>query len=162
MPQPKSPPLLGWYLGNTFITPSPHHLLCQKLTLSPDPMEKETYLLNCCQPNLICFHKQTPYSPQSSLVYQSLCPTPYLLAITWCQNAVSSVANRHSHLPIKAWLKGNICLTPRPPIGIGVQMVLQLTTWYLNSSPIPPHRKSLWIFSIRFATLKGMGNRERK
>jgi len=31
---------------------------------------------------------------------------------------------------------------PSPPLEIGVQTFAQLTKWYLNSSPIPPQRKS--------------------
>ncbi len=114
------------------------------------------------QPAQMCIHKQTPCPPRSSLVYQSPLSQPYLLAITWRQYSVFSVANHQSHLPNKAWLKGIICQIPNPPSWIEAQMVCQLTKWYLNSSPIPPHKKSLWIFSIHFAILNGMGNKKRK
>jgi hypothetical protein len=51
---------------------------------------------------------------------------------------------------------------PKPPSEIGEQTFDQLTKWNLNSSPKPPHKKSRWSFSIRFATLEGIGKRDNK
>jgi len=50
----------------------------------------------------------------------------------------------------------------KPPSEIGEQTLDQLTKWYLNSSPKPPYKKSWWNFSIRFATVAGIGKRDKK
>ncbi|KAG6678653.1 hypothetical protein I3842_14G091900 [Carya illinoinensis] len=45
---------------------------------------------------------------------------------------------------------------------MGLHTFSHLTRWHLNSSPIPPHKKSRYNFSMRSATLAGIGNKDKK
>ena len=67
-----------------------------------------------------------------------------------------------NHLPSKAELKFSNHLIPNPPTCKGLQTLAQVTKCILSSPLIPFHRKSLYNFSIRFATFPGKGRRERK
>jgi hypothetical protein len=51
-------------------------------------------------------------------------------------------------------------LNSQPSLRIGEQISDQLTKWYLNSTPNPPHKKSRWSFSMRLATLAERGKRD--
>lgn len=56
-------------------------------------------------------------------------------------------------LPQQSLLKRTKSRMPNPPFWSGSQALLELTRWYLNSFPTPPHRKSLCNYSIHWATL---------
>ncbi|KAG6660361.1 hypothetical protein CIPAW_03G100600 [Carya illinoinensis] len=105
-----------------------------------------------------------PHSISSSNFFSTPSPhiSPYLHLITPRHKASGCRLYLHSHLPKSAWLKVFTFFIPRPPLEKGRHTVPHLTRWYLNSSPKPPHKKSLSNFSIRLATLAGIGKRDRK
>jgi hypothetical protein len=113
-------------------------------------------------PLLIHFQTPTPKEPPTSLEHHPPLVLPYLKSTTFLQKASLFKAYLHNHLPIKALLNITIFLTPSPLETFEEQIVRQLTKWNLNSSPIPPQRKSLWSFSKRFVTPTGIGKRDRK
>ena len=108
------------------------------------------------------FHKLTPYGPLTNLVHQPPLIQPYFTFITCLQRASFWIPNLHSHFPSKAALKSLTFLIPKPPKEMGEQTVAHLTKWNFGSSPMPPHKKFHWSFSIQLATTATIGNKDRK
>ncbi|KAG6632735.1 hypothetical protein CIPAW_13G179300 [Carya illinoinensis] len=68
----------------------------------------------------------------------------------------------HNHLPNKALLNVRKLHIPKPPFGIGEQILFQLTRWNFVSSLIPPHKKARNSLSILVVTPACKGKSERK
>jgi hypothetical protein len=141
---------------------SPHHTSFQNLFLDPLPKINLVWLLNKLHPFLMFFHSPTPWDPWGYKEHQLAHEEPYFASTSNLHRASLWCAKRHNHFPNKDWLKILKFLMPKPPSKIGEQTVDQLTRWYLNSSPRPPHKKSQCNFSIQLTRLDGIGNKERK
>lgn len=142
----------------SFRTVSPHYISWQNCVLTPSPT------LNLAKPEkgshhfLMFFHNPTPKAPIGSREHHPPYKQPNLESTATLHQASLSIPNRYNHLPNKAWLNINEFLIPSPPYEIGAQTFDQLTKWCLHSSPIPPHRKSPFNFSMLAATLPRIGN----
>ena len=102
--------------GYAKTSPLTHHQYHTKYN-----MKKKGY------PQLIFFHKPTPYGPKTDLVHQPPHTYPYFISITCLQRASLSIPNLHSHFPRKASLKSLTLLIPKPPKEKGVQTLAHQT-----------------------------------
>jgi hypothetical protein len=140
-----------------FKTISPHQRSCQNFVLTPSPTSNLVKPEQVFYHFLIFFHKSTPKAPTRSHEHHPPHKLPNLDSTATLHQASISIPNHHNHLPIKTRLNFNKFRKPSPPSEIGVQTFDQLTRWYLNSSPIPPHRKSRFDFSMREQHSLGYG-----
>lgn len=108
------------------------------------------------------FHRHTPYDPLPSLKNHPTHFQPYFGSITSLHNEFPSFEYLHSHFLNNAFLNILKFCSPKPSFTIGKLTFCQLTRWNLFSSPIPPQKKGLKIFSIRFATPTDNANKERQ
>ena len=140
--------LTPWIVPNLIEEPSP--------TLNIIKQQKSPH------PFLIYFQQTNPIRTLHSIwVPEHM--LPYLESMTLLHKAVLSTAYLHNHFPNKDLLKRTRipdCEHPNTPLLTGAQTIFHLTKWYLNSSPNPPHRKSLCKFSRYLATLTGIGNKD--
>jgi len=147
--------------GNTsFRTVSPHHKSSQNLVLLPSPTSYLKNLEKVSHPFLMYFYNPTPKAPANSREHHPPHKLPYLESTATLHQASLSKPKRQNHFPNNARLNNTKFLIPSPPLEIGVQTFAQFTKWYLNSSPIPPQRKSRYSFSMREATHTRIGNRD--
>jgi hypothetical protein len=134
---------------------------CQNLMFKPIPTSNLTFCANKSHPRLMCFHNPTPKCPKTSFEHYPPSCSSYFSLIILYQSASLSVAYLYSHFPDKALLNLRIFRMPRPPALKGWQTWSQLTRCIFGSCPIPPYKKSIWIFSILLATLTGTGNKDK-
>ena len=150
---------------------SPHPQSCQKQTIVPYPTLNQIYLKSSPPMLNVLPKAHTMRKPINIRAPPTRAPPTPTLTISMFQiyhfsafrhrESVSTVY-RHNHFTREVWLKVHNFLIPEHPCWIGLQMEFQLTKWNLNSSPIPPHKFFIKIFSITFATPAGKGKGKMK